>query len=391
MKTNRVADRISKWKQSAGQKRLVLAGLRMATLSLALIELAFDPPESSYLSPAVIAAVAIIYSGFKLVHPLRWYTSPLPRRVLHSADILVSAVLLLAPRLMHTSFALYSLNPVVVSAMLFRPRATVLTAGATAAYYAANFFSFPLADSMQNLSSMFASYVVALGLAAVLPYAVNFDTRRRIESGAISGERLRLGREIHDGVCQAIYGLRLELHLLRREAGHRRRIESRLGHVEALLDVAESEARGSIALLRSFRNGEPLLTQIDRSLKRLGSETGIRCRLEADGEPDIDEVVKLEVVTITEEALRNVARHSGARQVAVRARSVNGHLRVCIADDGRGMAGTGLKEGHGLTVMKERAESVGGNLNVASVPGQGTEIRVEVPRKWFPEIQTARQ
>jgi signal transduction histidine kinase len=91
------------------------------------------------------------------------------------------------------------------------------------------------------------------------------------------------------------------------------------------------------------------------------------------------------LLRICQEALTNVTKHSGAQSVQVKLKQVNGHLRVSISDDGRGFDiltyyHDGVKaKGHGLTVMRERAESIGGKFRVLSMPGQGTEVQVEVP------------
>ncbi|MBI4285999.1 MAG: hypothetical protein HY670_08925 [Chloroflexi bacterium] len=257
----------------------------------------------------------------------------------------------------------------------------------TAAYYAVNFFSFPLVYSLQYLSGVLLTYFVALGLTISLPYFVNSDAVQRLQSRAIAEERLRLGREIHDSLCQTIYGLRLELRLLRRDISQMVCPDKRLAHLEALVDEANKEARESIELLRSIRDDRSFLPQIKDSLEHFENETGISYELAAPGEePYLDDIVKLEVLAICEEALRNVAKHSAARRVMVRVFSPNGHLQVNIADDGRGMGNVSFAGGHGLTVMKERAESIGGNLQVVSVPGSGTEISVEVPRRWLPQL-----
>lgn len=373
---------------TVGEKRLLLAGFRLATLSLSLIELAFDIPESSYLPGILVPIGATLYTFFKLAHPLRWYMSRLPAIALTVADIMVCAALIFIYRQIHTPFTLYSLNPVLTAALLFSPRVTLITAGVTAMYYTSIFAMHAPPDPLQHLSSMFFIYVAALGATAWLPYVVNTDIQRSLQSSVISQERLRLGRELHDGPCQKIYSLRWQLQMLRRDVGGIEWLAEKLEHLERVADEAEQEVRGSIELLRSFRQDRPLLSQLDDSLRHLKSENGIVYRLEATGgEPRLDGLVKLEVLHICEEALRNVAKHSGARQLAIRVNDApNGRLRVSVADDGRGVAGAGRATGHGLKVMRERAESLGGSFEVVSVPGSGTEIRVEVPRKWTQEL-----
>lgn len=391
MRNSDIFKKNSKRMITVGRKQIVLAAFRLGTLSIALIDLAFDDPEKSLLPGMVIAMGAVLYTFFKVIHPLRWYLSPLPGAALTVIDVVVCALLLFVHREIHAPFTLDTLNPVLTSALLFPSKVTWITGGVTAVYYMVNYFSYPLTIALESLSGMFSTFLVALILVAWLPYIINSHVLRSLQSRVISNERHKLGREIHDGLCQTIYGLRLELQSLHRNANQKGQFDDRLVRLAGLLDEAEKEARGSLELLRSFRLDRPFLPQIEDSLRHLESEFGIGYRLETPGgEPRLDDLVKLEVLHVCEEALMNVAKHSGARQVTVMVNELNGNLQISIGDDGRGMANDGLAKGHGLTVMKERAESLGGHFQVISTPGAGAEIRVEVPRQCFQELQTIR-
>jgi len=373
---------------TVGTKQLILAIFRISSLSIALIDLAFDDPEQSYIPGIIIALGAALYTFFKLVHPLRWYASTFSGIALTATDVIVCAILISIHREIHTPFALYALNPVLISALFLPAKVTRITAGVTAIYYTANYFSYPIAISLEHISGMFSAYLMALGLTAWLPYIINSHIMQSLQSRVMNEERHKLGRDLHDGLCQTIYGLRLELQLLRSKNNQTEHLDERLAHLMGQLDEAEKEARGSVDLLRSTGIGRPFLPQIEDSLKHLQSEFGIVYRLEAPGgEPCLDDLVKLEVLHVCEEALMNVVKHSGARQVSVGVSAKNDHLQISIADDGRGMTGDGRTKGHGLTVMKERAESLGGHFKTISSPEAGTEIRVEVPRRCRWELQ----
>jgi two-component system sensor histidine kinase UhpB len=81
---------------------------------------------------------------------------------------------------------------------------------------------------------------------------------------------------------------------------------------------------------------------------------------------------------IAQEALTNVARHSGATQVKVSLESCNGRLRLAVSDNGRGLAPDHNKRGFGLIGMRERMRALGGELNVRSGP-EGLIVVAEVP------------
>jgi signal transduction histidine kinase len=116
-------------------------------------------------------------------------------------------------------------------------------------------------------------------------------------------------------------------------------------------------------------------------VRRFAAQTGIKADLNASGEdarlqPDEE----IAVFRIAQEALANVARHAGASRVNIDLRAGSGGLSLTVRDDGRGFepdrpGGNGL----GLGGMAERARLVGGELTIASQPGNGTELSLKVP------------
>ena len=87
---------------------------------------------------------------------------------------------------------------------------------------------------------------------------------------------------------------------------------------------------------------------------------------------------------VAQEALTNVARHANASQVEVRIESLNGSIRMEIADNGQGFeingkSCPGKPNRLGLLGMRERVEMLGGTFGVESFPGQATTVRVDVP------------
>ena len=83
----------------------------------------------------------------------------------------------------------------------------------------------------------------------------------------------------------------------------------------------------------------------------------------------------------------NIRKHSKAHEIRINIRTVDGHLQASIIDDGCGFDIPAVDqdgmwtENHGLAVMRERAESIGGTVEVISSPQRGTEIRIEIPIK----------
>jgi signal transduction histidine kinase len=94
--------------------------------------------------------------------------------------------------------------------------------------------------------------------------------------------------------------------------------------------------------------------------------------------------VEVQLNRVIQEALTNVRKHSGAKQAWIRFWHVNNHIQITIEDNGKGFDPLHLKNNgaqhFGLAIMRERAESVGGEFQIASQPGLGTKIMLQVPR-----------
>jgi signal transduction histidine kinase len=86
------------------------------------------------------------------------------------------------------------------------------------------------------------------------------------------------------------------------------------------------------------------------------------------------------IYRIVQEALTNVIKHASARSVSIVVASSNGSVRAIVEDDGNGFATSNVREhALGLVGMRERAQLLGGRLEVESAPGSGTTILVEIP------------
>lgn len=112
------------------------------------------------------------------------------------------------------------------------------------------------------------------------------------------------------------------------------------------------------------------------------TRTGITTDFETYGDgPALPPVAELQLLRIAQEALTNVRKHSGAQHAQVRLIQEGGRWELVVADGGRGFEPTVPRSHHhlGLATMRERAHSLGGNLIIATGPGQGTRITATVP------------
>lgn len=190
-------------------------------------------------------------------------------------------------------------------------------------------------------------------------------------------ERRRFARDLHDGVGQTIAALTLTLDA----AGDGPGVPERIASARRLANDALLETHDLATRLRPARIDQLGLAG---ALKDLVRRAGCPVELEVDQSADTVDVLPpgsaIEVYRIVQEALANVARHSGAESARI-SLSVDGHrtLRVVIADSGRGFDQLAVRDsGLGLAGMRERAALLAGTLTIATAPGAGTRITLDV-------------
>jgi signal transduction histidine kinase/ligand-binding sensor domain-containing protein len=231
----------------------------------------------------------------------------------------------------------------------------------------------------------FAIACAAVAFAGVTT-AWRLHVRRvRKEFGLLLGERARLSREVHDTLLQSMFGFALECDALR-EAMPRseERLRERLKNIRRQIEADMREARQSIWNLRSPRlESGGLAAALEGFAKQAFEAAGIAFTFAVIGTPrptapDVEE----HLMRIGREAISNAARHSHAGAVNVTLSYEDGGVTLKVADDGQGFTpgDPALAAEHfGLTTMKERAQSVGGTLDVETHAGRGTIVTAAMP------------
>ncbi|MDQ7842339.1 MAG: sensor histidine kinase [Armatimonadota bacterium] len=209
-----------------------------------------------------------------------------------------------------------------------------------------------------------------------------FQQVRRL---AILEERDRLAREMHDSLGQVLGFVNLKAKVAEDliARGRPEDAGAELRQMRAAVQEAYEDVRQAILSLRSAPQARGLVAGLQEYVQRLREQTGLAIRLEAPEELRLPPAVEAQVIRIVQEALTNVRKHARARSVEIRFSREGATAVVSIADDGRGFdvaAVEGAKGMHfGLLTMKERAESIGGRLEVTSAPGQGTRVTLWIP------------
>jgi two-component system, NarL family, sensor histidine kinase UhpB len=210
------------------------------------------------------------------------------------------------------------------------------------------------------------------------------ETERRRSSQLVlraqEEERRRVARDLHDEVNQALTAILLRLEALGHDAPPSQRDE-----VAELKRLAAQAMDELLNLARQLRptalDDHGLVTAIEAQVRGFSDRTGIAARLETEGDPaDLDEEKQTVIYRIAQEALTNAGRHAGASHVEVALTAVGEGARLRVADDGSGFDPRLAREGGlGLEGMAERARLVGGELDLRTAPGRGTEVLLEVP------------
>jgi signal transduction histidine kinase len=188
-------------------------------------------------------------------------------------------------------------------------------------------------------------------------------------------ERRRLRRDLHDGLGPALAGLTLKLDAARNRLGDDPLLREMRGDVQATI----ADIRRLVDGLRPIPLDELGLPEALRQLVDGASVGGPEVRLVIDNATSPAAAVEVAAYRIVQEALTNVLRHSGAGSCEVSVCAENGSLVVSVADDGRGTSG-GSGSGSGLETMRERAEELGGSLELRPRSGGGTLVRAVLPR-----------
>lgn len=204
-------------------------------------------------------------------------------------------------------------------------------------------------------------------------------------------DRQRIAGDIHDGINQLLIGAMLELTSSqhRIESGQAEAAATALGSARDILTQVESEIRRVVHDLHPpVLEGLGLPAAIRDVAERFQNFSGVTCEVTMQGRQSrLSPRAEISLYRLVQEALRNVAVHSGAGRVEVRLEFAPGQVELTLTDDGRGFDPAAVhrseaRDGRlhlGLESMRRRVESLAGEWQLVSAPGQGTVIRARVP------------
>jgi signal transduction histidine kinase len=193
----------------------------------------------------------------------------------------------------------------------------------------------------------------------------------------------RFSHELHDELGQSLSALKANLIPLAASAGASK---SRFDDSIQLVDEAIRNVRELSQLLRpTILDDFGLAASLRWLCERFQQRTGLGVKFDCNSDGRMADETETHLFRIAQEALTNVARHSGATKVEIHLNRQNGKVLLKIHDNGRGVSSTPSKvsaeqpRGLGIVGMRARARSAGGELRISSAPGEGTVIEASFP------------
>jgi len=346
------------------------------------------PPLQVY----IILATLGVYTALRVFSPLHWRERSLMTYLILVGDFLLCMLLVIYTNGLNSPFLLYSLTPIMTAALLFEER-VALSLAATASvllsitHLALSQFSERFTWIMQGYNlTLLIVYTLFCFVAAVVPYRINLNIRRRIEREAIIEERRRIAREIHDGVAQSLGYLNLKTKQVSDSVSAQNTVKAltELGDIRKVVQDTYEDIRESIDQLTTEIRNLPIIPALANYTREFSDNNGIKVKFDVSRPfPNLSPVAELQLLRITQESLTNVRRHAQATEVEVKLEMNKQAVEMLIRDNGQGFDLSNLEKStpgyHGLNIIRERAEGLGGSLDISTVPGEGTAVMVSLP------------
>ena len=346
------------------------------------------PPLELY----IILAILGVYTVLRVSSPLSWRAMSAMTYLILIGDFLLCSVLVIYTGGLNSAFLLYSLAPIMTAALLFEEKvslslAAIATISLSITHLALSQFTERWAWIMQGPNlTLLVVYTLFCFVAAVVPYRINLNIRRRIEREAIIEERRRIAREIHDGVAQSLGYLNLKAKMVSASVSSQNTVQALtdLNDIQKVVQDTYDDIRESIDQLSVEIKNLNIVPAIANYIQEFGNNNGIKVQFDYPKPfAQLSPVAELQLLRITQEALTNVRRHALATEVEVKLENNKEAVEMVVKDNGQGFSLSDLEESppgyHGLNIIKERAETLGGELNISTAPGEGTALMVSLP------------
>jgi signal transduction histidine kinase len=247
---------------------------------------------------------------------------------------------------------------------------------------------FSIAPAYYQTSWFFALWVTAFVAAVWGLYRLRLYQVAREFNAQLDGridERLRVARDLHDTLLQTFQAALIQMQAAFNMFS--RRPEKAVESLQKAIDTSAGAIAEGREAIQNMRSSAATKNDLARALRAAGDQMAAEGSAKFDvrvqgSSRDVHPILRDDVYRIALEAMRNAFQHAEAQAIEAEIEYGNS-LRVRIRDDGKGIDPAVLKEGRsghfGLPGMRERAERIGGKLDVWTGPGAGTELQLSIP------------
>ncbi|NBI28930.1 sensor histidine kinase [Chengkuizengella marina] len=235
-----------------------------------------------------------------------------------------------------------------------------------------------LADQLSEIRTKWEDQITSLQRLSTN----NAQLAEKARFSAVTEERQRLARELHDAVSQQLFAISMTATAVGRTLNiDFEKAKRQVSLIEEMASVAQSEMRALLLHLRPVHlEGKRLSQGLHELLHELNSKVPIHITLDMDDNLQLTKGVEDHIFRIIQEALSNTLRHSKASEMEIKC-SYNGSIvRLMIQDNGVGFDMNVQKHAsYGIVSMKERINEIGGSIQFITAPGKGTRIEIRIP------------
>lgn len=240
-------------------------------------------------------------------------------------------------------------------------------------------------DNGEEFSESDSSTLVRFATAAAIAID-NAHLNQRIRTLAVAEERVRIARELHDGMAQVLAYVNTKAQAVQAylEKGNVEKGKAQLDQLaRAARDVYKDAREGIMALRTGIQPDQKFEDALHHYLVRWQEQSGMQASLEVAADMILPDPSELQLLRIIQEALTNARKHSGADEVRVVLQQEGDWIVGTVEDTGSGFDPASRPRAEfpqfGLGIMKERAESVGGSIDIDTEPGRGTRVNIRIP------------
>jgi len=212
-----------------------------------------------------------------------------------------------------------------------------------------------------------------------------FKLTQEAKQHSVIKERTLLAHELHDSLAQTLASLRFQVTIMEDNLQEKIPVNRpELLNLHESIDEAYTEVRALISHFRAPMDNSGLIPSINKLIEKFKANSSIMIFFQNEWkEQKLKSEFEYQIIRIIQESLNNIKKHSQARTSRIMIKSHSNYNEVLIEDDGIGIEHSNLKsslgEHIGLSVMQERAQRMGGSINIESETGEGTQILLSFP------------